>query len=100
MVSLNRYWLNAKVDVTTLHNPLCKQGARFDHREDPLKIALVLFVERFLFSAAYRKIVSLWLFTLAEDLEQFNNFSWGKFVFQMTFHYFNNAICSSKPGKD
>ena len=86
--------------MTNLQNQLCKQGVSFDYREDPLKMTLALFVERFLFCADYRKIVFLWLFTLAEDLKQFNNFSWGKFVFQMTFHYFNNAICSSKPGKD
>ena len=65
-----------------------------------LKIALVLFVERFLFGANYRKTVSPWLFTLAEDLEQFNSFSWGKFVFQMTLHYLNNVSHSPKPGKD
>ena len=53
---------------------LCEQGARFEHQEDPLKIALVLFVERFLFRTDYRKTVSPWLFTLAEDMEQFNNF--------------------------
>ena len=54
-------------------------SARFDHQDDPLKIALALFVERFLFGADYRKTVSPWLFTLAEDLEQFNNFPWGNF---------------------
>ena len=53
---------------------LCEQGARFEHREDLLKIALVLFVERFLFGANYRKTVSPWLFSLAEDMEQFNSF--------------------------
>ena len=78
---------------------LCEQGARFEHREDPLKIALVLFVERFLFGADYRKTVSPW-FSLAEDIEQFNSFPWGKFVFQMTFHYLNNASRSPRPGKD
>ena len=57
---LDRYCPNAKVDMTTLHNRLCERGARFDHRKDPLKIALALFVERFLFGANYNKIVSLW----------------------------------------
>ena len=54
---------------------LCEQGSRFEHRDDPLKIALVLFVEIFLFGADYRNIVSPWLFSLAEDMEQFNSFS-------------------------
>ena len=60
---------------------LCEQGARFEYRDDPLKITLVLFVERFLFGVDYMKTVSPWLFSLAEDMEQFNSFPWGKFVF-------------------
>ena len=94
---LQRYWPNGKINVTSLQNRLCEQGVRFEHREDPLKIALVLFVERFLFGADYKKIVSPWLFTLVEDIEQFNSFPWRKFVFQMTLHYLNNASCSPKP---
>ena len=39
-----KYWPNRKVDVTTLQNRLCEQGVSFDHREDPLKMALALFV--------------------------------------------------------
>ena len=78
---------------------LCEQGERFEYRDDPLKIALVLFVERFLFGADYKKIVSPWLFSLAKDMEQFNSFSWRKFVFQMTLHYLNN-VNRPKPGKD
>ena len=62
-------------------------------------MALVLFVERFLFGVDYRKTVSPWLFSLAEDMEQFNSFSWEKFVFQMTLHYLNNAP-SLRLGKD
>ena len=60
--------------MTSLHNQLYEQGVRFEHRDDPLKIALVLFVERFLFGADYRKTVFPWLFSLAEDIEQFNSF--------------------------
>ena len=97
---LKRYWPNGKIDAVSLEMRLCKQGARFEHREDSLKIALVLFVERFLFGVDYRKIVSPWLFSLAKDMEQFNSFSWRKFVFQMTLHYLNNGNHSPKPGKD
>ena len=71
----------------------------FSHREDPLKMTLVLFVERFLFGADYKKAVSPWLFSLHEDIEQFNSFPWEKFVFQMTLHYLNNAP-SPRPGKN
>ena len=63
---LQMYWPNRKIDVVSLQARLCEQGATFLHREDPLKMALVLFVERFLFGADYRKTVSPWLFSLAE----------------------------------
>ena len=63
-------------------------------------MALALFVERFMFGADYKKIVSPWLFTFAEDLEQFNSFPWEKFVFQMTLHYLNNASHYPKLGKE
>ena len=66
---LQRYWPNRKIDVTSLQNRLCEQGARFEHRDDPLKIALVLFVERFLFGTNYKKTVSPWLFSLVEDMK-------------------------------
>ena len=77
---LQRYWLNGKIDVVSLQTRLCEQGATFSHREDLLKMALVLFVERFLFGCDYKKIVSPWLFSLAENMEQFNSFPWEKFV--------------------
>ena len=57
-------------------------------------------MEKFLFGADYRKTVSPWLFTLAEDMKQFNSFPWEKFIFQMTLHYLNNASRALKPKKD
>ena len=86
--------------MVSLQMWLCEQGARFEYRDDPLKIALVLFVERFLFGADYRKTIFPWLFSLAEDIEQFNSFPLGKFVFQMTLNYLNNVSRSLKPKKN
>ena len=77
----SKYWPLLNVDVTTLQNWLYEIGLGFEHREDVLKMALVLFVERFSFDTNYKKKVSTWLFILAEDMEQFNSFSWEKFVF-------------------
>ena len=37
---------------------------------------------------------------LAEDLEQFNRFSWGKFVFQITLHYLKVGISSPPSEKN
>ena len=59
-------------------------------------MTLVLFVERFLFGVDYMKKV----FILVEDLEQFNNFPWKKFIFQMTLHYLKACIRSSPPKKN
>ena len=64
-----------------LENRLCETGIGFDHQEDALKMILVLFVERFLFGVDYMKNVSPWLFTLTENLKQFNSFPYEKFVF-------------------
>ena len=41
---LQRYWPNGKIDVISLQTRLCEQDAMFSQREDPLKMALVLFV--------------------------------------------------------
>ena len=60
--------------MVSLQARLYEQGAMFSQRDDPLKMALVLFVERFLFGADYKKTVSPWLFSLAKDMEQFNSF--------------------------
>ena len=79
---LQRYWPNRKIEVVSLQMRLCGQGARFEHQDNPLKIALVVFVERFLFDADYRKTVSPWLFSLAEEMEQFNSFSWKNLFFK------------------
>ena len=46
-----KYWPSLKVDVITLENRLCEIGLRFDHWKDALKMALVLFMKRFLFDA-------------------------------------------------
>ena len=61
---LQRYWPSGKIDVVNLQTRLCEQDVNFTYREDPLKMTLVLFVERFLFGADYRKTVSSWLFSL------------------------------------
>ena len=44
--------------MTVLENRLCEIDIGFDHREDSLKMALVLFVERFMFGSDYKKKVS------------------------------------------
>ena len=87
-----KYWPRMDVDVTRLQQRFCKTGAMFEQPSNALKMTLVLFAETFMFESNYRKKVSSWLFTLVEELKQFNSFLWGKYVYQMTFYYLNKGI--------
>ena len=95
-----RYWPTMDVNVTRLNQRFIEPGAVFQKPLDAFKIALVLFVETFLFGSDYRKKVSSWLFSLVEELEQFNRFPWGKHVYQRTFQYLYKGIRSPQPGTD
>ena len=61
------------------------QESDFQKEGDAVKMALVYFVENILYSQDYRKKISHWLWTLVKDLEEFNYFEWGKYVFQIQF---------------
>ncbi|KAK3210440.1 hypothetical protein Dsin_015146 [Dipteronia sinensis] len=50
-------------------------------------MALVLFANNILFGQDYRRQVTYWLLSLVEDIEAFNLFPWGHYVFKMTLHY-------------
>ncbi|KAK3212738.1 hypothetical protein Dsin_017444 [Dipteronia sinensis] len=50
-------------------------------------MALVLFANNFLFGQDYRRQVTYWLLSLVEDIDAFNLFPWGHYVFKMTLHY-------------
>ena len=82
--------------MSKLQYRLCEMSTLYEHRDDVLNMALVLFAERFLFGSNYKKKIYPWLFTLADDMEQFNSFSWVKFV----FHYLNVGIWPPSPGKN
>ena len=64
----------------------------FDKRKDGLKMALLLIANMILFGRDPRKKVTLWLFELVEDLDSFNSFAWGSYVFMMTCHYLRQAF--------
>ncbi|KAK3229390.1 hypothetical protein Dsin_001271 [Dipteronia sinensis] len=59
----------------------------FDQPKDGLKMALVLIANNVLFGQDLRRKVALWLFKMVEDLEAFNSFPWGSYVYIMTIHY-------------
>ncbi|KAK0603067.1 hypothetical protein LWI29_001085 [Acer saccharum] len=60
---------------------------QFDKPTDGLKMALLLIANMILFGRDPRKRVTLWLLELVEDLESFNSFAWGSYVYMMTCHY-------------
>ncbi|KAK2645729.1 hypothetical protein Ddye_020924 [Dipteronia dyeriana] len=84
-------------------------GGQFEQPKDGLKMTLVLIANNVLFGQDLRRTVSLWLFALVEDLESFNSFPWGSYVYMMTIHYlrqgpqfvpFNYDDCEQRPNDD
>ncbi|KAK1564557.1 hypothetical protein Q3G72_005743 [Acer saccharum] len=69
----------------------------FKREGDALKMALVLFVNNILFGQDYRRQVTYWLMTLFEDIEAFNSFPWGHYVFKMTLHYIRSGFKVPEP---
>ena len=65
---------------------------RFQREGDALKMALMLFANNILFGQDYRRQVTYWLMTLAEDIAAFNSFPWGHYVFKMTLHYIRSGV--------
>ncbi|KAK1584511.1 hypothetical protein Q3G72_033644 [Acer saccharum] len=63
----------------------------FDRPHDALKLALLLFANTVLFSQDDRNQVAYWMFSLVEEVQAFNNFAWGHYVFKMTLHYIRQA---------
>ncbi|KAK3219238.1 hypothetical protein Dsin_013208 [Dipteronia sinensis] len=59
----------------------------FDQPKDGLKMTLVLIANNVLFGQDLRRKVTLWFFQMVEDLETFNSFPWGSYVYMMTIHY-------------
>ncbi|XVF42313.1 hypothetical protein PTKIN_Ptkin01aG0351000 [Pterospermum kingtungense] len=93
-----RYFnLESEISKNTLWDKF-KKGY-FDKKEDAVKISLIAFVEYILWGADSRKNVTLWLFNLVEDLNEFNKFAWGKFFYQMTLYYLKKAARGPSPGK-
>ena len=65
---------------------------QFDKPKEGLKMTLLLIANMILFGRDPRKKVTMWLFELVEDLDSFNSFAWGSYVFMMTCHYLRQAF--------
>ncbi|KAK3221634.1 hypothetical protein Dsin_008659 [Dipteronia sinensis] len=55
----------------------------FDQPKDGLKMALVLIANNVLFGQDLRRKATLWPFQMVEDLEAFNSFPWGSYIWAM-----------------
>ncbi|KAK2650236.1 hypothetical protein Ddye_017725 [Dipteronia dyeriana] len=68
--------------------------------DDPLKMTLFLITNNVLFGQSFDKKVTPWLFNLVYDLEAFNGFAWGHYVFKMTLHYLRHGFRSRNSKKE
>ena len=64
----------------------------FTEEGDALKMALMLFANNILFGQDYKRQVTYWLMTLVKDIDAFNSFPWGHYVFKMTLHYIRRGF--------
>ncbi|KAK2645609.1 hypothetical protein Ddye_020804 [Dipteronia dyeriana] len=74
-------------------------AGNFLEGDDSLKMALFLIVNNVLFGQLFDKKVTPWLFNLVDDLEAFNGFAWGHYVFKMTLHYLRHGFRSRNSNK-
>ena len=88
------YWHSLNLNVRDLTRSFTEATFQFKKPSNAVKIVLILFVVTFLFGYDYRTKVNLWIFNLVEDIQQFNSFTWGKYVHQMTYHYLYKGIHS------
>ncbi|KAK1548852.1 hypothetical protein Q3G72_030602 [Acer saccharum] len=79
-----------KVVIADLKAPFMAED--FDRPHDALKLALLLFANRVLCGQDDRNQVAYWMFSLVEDVQAFNNFAWGHYVFKMTLHYIHQGF--------
>ncbi|KAK2644740.1 hypothetical protein Ddye_019935 [Dipteronia dyeriana] len=74
-------------------------ASNFLKADDLLKIALFLIANNVLFGQPFDKKVTPWLFNLFDDLEAFNGFAWGHYVFKMMLHYLSHGFRSRNSKK-
>ncbi|KAK2637314.1 hypothetical protein Ddye_032106 [Dipteronia dyeriana] len=62
-------------------------------------MALFLIANNVLFGQPFDKKVTPWLFNLFDDLEAFNGFAWGHYLFKMMLHYLRHGFRSRNSKK-
>ncbi|KAK2663700.1 hypothetical protein Ddye_002274 [Dipteronia dyeriana] len=64
--------------------------------DDMVKLALVLFLEMTLVGKDDRNAIMYWALQLVDDLDTFNSFPWGTFLYSRTF----NSLSTCVVGRD
>ncbi|KAK2644051.1 hypothetical protein Ddye_019246 [Dipteronia dyeriana] len=96
-----RYWPDEEagdLKLSTLYDRFI--AGNFLEADDSLKMALFLITNNVLFGQPFEKKVTPWLFNLVDDLEAFNGFAWGHYVFKMTLHYLRHGFRSRNSKKE
>ncbi|KAK2662226.1 hypothetical protein Ddye_000800 [Dipteronia dyeriana] len=95
-----RYWPDEEVEDLKLPTVYDRFVAdNFLEADDSLKMALFLIANNILFGQPFDKKVNPWIFNLVDDLEAFNGFKWGHYVFKMTLHYLRHGFRSRNSRK-
>ncbi|KAK0590900.1 hypothetical protein LWI29_032939 [Acer saccharum] len=88
-----RYWPGQEgedLKLSTVYQRFLKR--KFKDPDDSLKMGLFLIANNVLFGQPLDKKVTNWLFNLVDDLDAFNSFAWGHYVFKMTMHYLRHGF--------
>ncbi|EOY22973.1 Uncharacterized protein TCM_014994 [Theobroma cacao] len=82
----SRYWNGQdSVKLQALLDPFL--GSNFQRPGDATKMALVLIANNVLFGQDYRRWVTPWLLSLVEDIDAWNVFPLGHYIWKLTLDY-------------
>ena len=87
----NRYF-DGKIPLllSEIHNHLATK--EFHQQGDCLKMALVLLANIVLFGQLSKGKTTLWLLMLVENVDEWNAFPWGHYVFKLTLYYLRTVV--------
>ncbi|KAK2655343.1 hypothetical protein Ddye_008395, partial [Dipteronia dyeriana] len=90
---LRSYFRDGKVNVKMFANWFRNLGPDNNVCDDDMvKLALVLFLEMTLVGKDDRNAIMYWALQLVDDLDAFNSFSWGTFLYGRTFDSFSTCV--------
>ncbi|KAK3219055.1 hypothetical protein Dsin_013025 [Dipteronia sinensis] len=91
------YFKDGKVHVKVFANWFRNLGPNNNVSDDDMvKLALILFLEMTLVGKDDRNVIQYWALQLVDDLDAFNNFPWGTFIYGRTF----DSISTCLVGRD